>query len=120
MDREQLLSAYDPEIRDLAEELCQLILRLAADAQEQVYPGWKNIQFGCGMGRKNKYCAVEPGKGYINLYFLQGVDLPDPQHLLEGTGKKMRHVKLRPGNPIPTPAIEALLHAAVEMNQSAQ
>jgi hypothetical protein len=118
MDREQFLAAYDPEIRELADDLCRVVLRLAPEALETVYPGWKNIQFGCGSGMKMKFCAVEPGKGYVNLYFFQGVELPDPLHLLAGTGKKMRHVKLRPAAPIPTPAIEALIVAAFEKTKS--
>ena len=36
-----------------------------------------------------------PMRGYINLGFYQGAVLADPQGLLEGTGKGLRHVKLR-------------------------
>ena len=40
-------------------------------------------------------CAIRPAKDYVALRFYQsGVDLDDPDGLLEGTGKKMRHVKI--------------------------
>ena len=41
-------------------------------------------------------CAVRPAKGYLALQLYTGAaDLPDPDGLLEGTGKTMRHVKIR-------------------------
>ncbi|HEY3343942.1 MAG TPA: DUF1801 domain-containing protein [Anaerolineaceae bacterium] len=115
MDRDQFLAGVDLEIRTLSISLCELVLRLVPDAQEQVYPGWGNIQYGCGAGMKMRFCAIEPGRGYVNLYFQRGADLPDPLHLLVGTGKKMRHVKLRPADPLPIDGIEALMRAAVSI-----
>jgi hypothetical protein len=44
--------------------------------------------------------------------FFQGASLPDPAGLLEGTGKAMRHVKLRPGRDVDAAALEALVDAA--------
>ena len=48
-------------------------------------------------------CAGEAAFGYVNVFtghvnvgFFQGTELADPHGLLEGTGKFMRHVKLRP------------------------
>jgi hypothetical protein len=49
-------------------------------------------------------CLGDVPFGYVNVFtshvnvgFFQGVTLPDPARLLQGTGKFMRHVKLRPG-----------------------
>jgi hypothetical protein len=49
---------------------------------------------------------------HVNVGFFQGASLPDPAHLLQGTGKFMRHVKLKPGTPENTSAIAALIEAA--------
>lgn len=49
---------------------------------------------------------------HVNLGFFQGASLPDPQGLLEGSGRFMRHVKLRPGVPLPTEHLERLVLAA--------
>jgi hypothetical protein len=38
---------------------------------------------------------VQAQNGYVNLGFFFGTDLADPSHVLEGTGKRMRHVKIR-------------------------
>lgn len=49
---------------------------------------------------------------HVNVGFFHGVALPDPARLLQGTGKSMRHVKLRPGAPSDRAALEALIVAA--------
>jgi hypothetical protein len=49
---------------------------------------------------------------HVNVGFFHGVSLADPARLLEGSGKYMRHVKLRPGVALDGPALEALIAAA--------
>jgi site-specific recombinase XerD len=49
---------------------------------------------------------------HVNVGFFLGAELPDPNGLLEGTGKFMRHVKLRPGHDIDAPALERLIERA--------
>jgi hypothetical protein len=49
---------------------------------------------------------------HVNVGFFHGAALPDPAHLLQGTGKSMRHVKLRPGTPTKTAAVSRLIKAA--------
>ena len=57
------------------------------------------IHDGCPVA-----CVGDAAFGYVNAFrahanvgFYNGADLPDPADLLEGSGKRMRHVKLRPG-----------------------
>lgn len=64
-------------------------------------------------------CAGDAAFGYVNAYrehvnvgFFFGAFLDDPAHLLEGTGKRMRHVKLRPGRDVDSEALAALIDAA--------
>jgi hypothetical protein len=66
-------------------------------------------------------CVGDVAFGYVNAFkahaaigFFQGASLPDPQRLLEGTGKRMRHVKLRPGVGPNVMALTALIDAAYE------
>ena len=49
---------------------------------------------------------------HVNLGFFHGATLPDPARLLQGTGKCMRHVKLRPGMATNAAAISVLIDAA--------
>ena len=49
---------------------------------------------------------------HVDIGFFQGAALADPTGLLEGKGKRMRHVKIRPGFALDAPALEALIAAA--------
>src|SRR5450432_1896813 len=49
---------------------------------------------------------------HVNVGFFQGATLPDPARLLQGTGKFMRHVKLRPGTATDAAALSRLIEAA--------
>jgi hypothetical protein len=64
-------------------------------------------------------CVEDAGFGYVNIFtahvnvgFFHGAALPDPAGLLEGTGKRMRHVKLKPGVEVDASALNALVTAA--------
>ena len=64
-------------------------------------------------------CLGDAAFGYVNVFtthinvgFFQGASLPDPARLLQGTGKFMRHVKLKPGTAANAPALRRLIEAA--------
>lgn len=49
---------------------------------------------------------------HVSIGFFQGASLKDPAGLLEGSGKRMRHVKLRWGQAVDEAAVETLIEAA--------
>ena len=64
-------------------------------------------------------CLGDAPFGYVNVFtshvnvgFFHGASLPDPARLLEGAGKAMRHVKLRPGTAVDASALAILIDAA--------
>ena len=64
-------------------------------------------------------CLGDATFGYVNVFtshvnvgFFQGASLPDPARLLQGSGKFMRHVKLKAGMPINAAGLTALIDAA--------
>ncbi|MCO6512093.1 MAG: DUF1801 domain-containing protein [Aridibacter famidurans] len=57
---------------------------------------------------------VDSFKAHVNVGFFLGAVLPDPCGLLEGSGRFMRHVKIRPGSGIDEEALEDLIRAAYE------
>ena len=66
-------------------------------------------------------CIGDAALGYVNVFsqhvnvgFYQGAELPDPEHLLQGKGRFMRHVKVVPGKPVNADALEQLIVAAAE------
>ena len=58
------------------------------------------------------FAYVNVFTAHVNVGFFQGATLPDPSHLLQGTGKFMRHVKLKPETPTNTAALTNLIAAA--------
>jgi hypothetical protein len=64
-------------------------------------------------------CLGDAPFGYVNVFtsyvhvgFFHGAALPDPARLLQGTGKFMRHAKLRPGTATNAAALSSLIEAA--------
>ncbi len=88
--------------------------------------GWFDTMRACGANVRillhdghPTVCVGEAAFGYVNAFsahlnvgFFHGADLPDPGGLLEGGGKRMRHVKLRWGQPVDSAALTRLIEAA--------
>lgn len=87
---------------------------------------WFDVMRGCGRDVKEilhdghpTACVGDAAFGYVNAFtshvnvgFFVGPELSDPANLLQGTGKFMRHVKLRPGSAIDADALTKLIGAA--------
>jgi hypothetical protein len=58
------------------------------------------------------FAYVDAFTAHVNVGFFNGVALEDPAGLLEGTGKFMRHVKLKPGRDIDSQALASLIESA--------
>jgi len=70
------------------------ILAMQPEAQEKITPGYRSAAFGWGTAMAQQYCALILHTRHVNLQFFRGASLPDPEGLLEGSGKAMRHIKL--------------------------
>ena len=111
-DIDHILSRHSPEVRDLALRLRALMREAAPEGEERVHRDWGNI----GYYHNGQFCYIAPQRSWVNLGFYQGVDLPDPHGLLEGTGKRLRHVKVRNAEEIPTAALKQLVVEALALN----
>jgi hypothetical protein len=85
-----LIESLDEPIALLAQELRRVIRRALPDAAE-------GIKWGMPVYEQNGLvCAIRPARDYVALqFYTAGTSLRDPHGLLEGSGKKMRHVKIR-------------------------
>lgn len=89
-DADKFFDSMSEPAASLARELRGLIRRAAPKATESIKWGMP-VYEGIGL-----ICAIRPFKKYVALqFYASGTSLPDPDGLLEGTGKKMRHVKIR-------------------------
>src|ERR1700728_4132280 len=97
-DRQLLgfLEAYDRPIADLALALREIILEEVPDASESIYQVYTvAIWFGFSGKMKDMFCYIATNADHINLGFPRGSTLPDPNRVLEGDGKAMRHIKFK-------------------------
>ena len=105
------LSTRESAIADLVRRLSEVILDLLPDATISMDDD--NLGFGRGAGYKGLIFTVIPHKAHVTLGVAGGASLPDPDGLLEGTGKVHRHVKVRSVADIDRPELRALMESAV-------
>jgi hypothetical protein len=115
MDAEidRLLIRHTPIVREIAARVRKLILEAMPGAIEQVDPPDGLIAYGTGPRLGEQVLAIAPHTNHVNLQFADGVDLADPAGLLEGTGKRVRHVKSRTLEDAERPALGELIAQAV-------
>jgi len=112
-DFDKLISRYSPPIRALAKKTRVMVLDLFPDAAEKTYFGWGNTWYGTSEKTSDAVFSISPMKEYVQLYFLRGTELSDPDELLEGTGKKLRHAKIHNAADLQRPALRRLMKRAV-------
>jgi len=109
------LAAYDPAIADLALALREIILEEAPGASESVYQVYTvAIWFGFSGKMKDMFCYITTHARHINLGFPRGATLADPNRVLEGEGKSIRHIKLRSMGDLERPYVRRYIQAAIE------
>jgi hypothetical protein len=93
---EDVVANVPAETRAIMEFFRGLIAELHEAAIEVARPGERSVGYGIGPKKMSEtYAYIMPQGEYVNLGFYQGASLPDPNALLEGTGKALRHVKVR-------------------------
>jgi len=99
--------------RELAYQLRKLIAAVMPDVVEVPWPKMRMASYGVGPKKKSEhFCYSAAQKDDVNLGFYYGAELPDPEQLLRGTGKLLRHVKIREANDIRRRTLRQLLKAA--------
>jgi len=94
-DVERLLAEHSAEIQAIERALRETIRGEFRDAVEQVDFSNKLIAFGRSMRMRGLQFAIIAHKTWVNLQLADGADLLDPDGVIEGTGKRIRHVKVR-------------------------
>jgi len=90
-DIDAYLVARSPEIQAVASEVRRMMKAFVPGVRESINP-WGVPTFGNDKGDFAFFLAAS---AHVSLGFARGTSLSDPQKLLEGTGKNLRHVKLR-------------------------
>ncbi len=110
-DVDRLLSEHPPQIQAIERALRVTIQSAFPAAVEQVDFGNKLIAFGRSMKVRGLLFAIIAHRDWVNLQLADGAVLPDPDGLVEGTGKRIRHVKIRSVEAASSPSVVALIEA---------
>jgi hypothetical protein len=122
-DRQLLgfLSAGDGSVAAFVLALREMLLEEAPAAIETVYGNHPSaVWFGFGPKMKDMFCYIAAARSHANLGFCRGALLPDPNHVLEGEGRLMRHIKFRSERDLERPFVRRYIHAAIEEIQQSK
>jgi len=114
------LAPYDPHLIGLTLALREVVLEEAPEAIESIVKGYAvAIGFSfTGKPLKDGFCHVVTYSTRVNLGFNRGALLPDPNRLLEGTGKMIRHVTIGSLDDLDRPWLRRYLRTAIEQVNS--
>jgi len=107
-------ASFDEYLKDQSPKN-QAIIRALRRFVKRVQPGldedvkWGN---GCWIGRDGPVAYVYSASEYVQFGFFRGSSLKDPKGLLEGSGRYVRHTKVRASSGIDERAFAALLRQA--------
>lgn len=110
---DEIVSKVSPQARELAEHARALIQAVYPAVVEVPWPKQRVIGYGVGPKKMSEhFCYISVSKNHINLGFMYGAELPDPEGLLEGEGKLLRHVRITQPEQLANPALRKLIEVA--------
>ena len=101
------LNARPNDLGSIARKWFTRMRECGADVRELIHDGCPVVCI-----EDAPFAYVNVFKAHVNVGFFHGAALKDPRGILEGNGKRMRHVKLKPGSAPDTVALDALITAA--------
>ena len=110
---EEIVGESSAHVRDLAIGSLALIREVFPAVVEVPWPRQRVTGYGVGPRKMSEhFCYITVQRDHINLGFNYGAELPDPERLLEGPGKQLRHVKIRSEEDLARPALRRHLETA--------
>lgn len=104
---EQWMQRHSGTLGEIARRWFEIMRASGSDVRELLHDGHPTACVG-----EAAFCYVNAFTAHVNVGFFLGACLPDPHGLLQGTGRFMRHVKLRPGEEVNISALEKLIEMA--------
>ena len=101
------LEEQSEELRPIARQWFQVLRECGGDVREMLHDGHPTACVGDAA-----FAYVNAFRAHVNVGFFRGAELDDPDRLLQGTGKMMRHVKLAPDRDVDGAALRRMITAA--------
>lgn len=113
------LASHSPAVQGAARALEAIIREELPQGDYRYDPGNGLLAVGHSMRMRDLLFALIPHGGWVNLQLADGAVLPNVDGLVEGTGKRIRHVKVRSAEAAGDPRIRALIRAELEVHPPA-
>ena len=110
-DFEKVLAGNAPDVIETARAVRAAVKAVMPDAVEQIDFGNGLLAIGRSRAMRDLLFAIIPHKAHVNLQLADGADLPNPHGAIEGTGKRIRHVKVRSVEGATAPAVRDAIDA---------
>ena len=108
-----VIAGRDEKIVEISHALRSLLADIMPGITEVSWPKMKIAGYGVGPKKMSEhFCYIAPFTKHVNLGFIYGADLHDPDGLMEGTGQALRHIKIKSLDQTTNPAIKALIDQA--------
>jgi len=111
---ESFLAKYVPEIASQLRDARQHLRSFFPRGHELVFDNYNALVFAISPSERSTdaFVSVAGYPKWVTLFFSYGVDLDDPQGLLEGTGSRVRSIRLKSADQLLQPAVRALIEQA--------
>ena len=117
---DEVVHGFGPDVQAIARALRSAINSIHRDVVEVAWPRQKIASYGIGPKKMSEhYAYIAPQTGYVNLGFYHGVALNDPAKLLEGSGRRLRHMKIKTETDVCKKELRVLLKAALTERRNA-
>jgi hypothetical protein len=106
-------------VKDQAKDKSVIVKELVSIVENAGSGGEKGIKWSQPVfwDDNGPYCFIKAHKEHVNIGFWRGADMKDPKGLLEGTGAKMRHIKIKSTNDIDKKAITDFVKQGLKLNK---
>ena len=113
----EFIAKFTPEVAEIAWEAFEKLRKRLAGAVIMVYDNYYALVIGFGATERpsEAFLSLVVYPRWVSVCFLQGVKLPDPQSVLSGQGKQVRHIRLESAKTLGKPAIKTLILEAVKL-----
>jgi hypothetical protein len=108
-----ILADHRPDVVQAARAIQTVIVEELPEVVVRFDRGDGLLAFGTSGGMRDLLFALIPHASWLNLQLADGATLPDPDGLVEGTGKRIRHVKLRSAEAAMQPAVRTLVREQI-------
>lgn len=111
----EFMSPYPDHVQNKALCLRELVLNEAPNSFELIYDSYNTLStaFSFTDDLNHAFCHIALYSKHVNLGFNYGSELEDPKELLNGSGKQIRHLKIKKDDDLEAPHIKNFIEKAI-------